>query len=401
MMNQGNSSNDIISNLFNMLPSDVIVEILSRVPVQSVMICKCVCKSWLHLVRSPGFVKSHLSKSVRGLMVFRQDNWSDLYNFLEFKDEVVIEDHDLHYNSITLFDLSFTGWLYGSTDGLLFMCELSALESKPDDLYLCNPITREYFNINSPQEFAYTSHQRVTYGFGSSRRSGQYKVVRIFHYRILDPVTWRWLVTSEVESHVYTLGTGSWRRAASGGWVEYLDHVTGLFLNGNIHWVVRDANCCIKISCFDLETESFSTTHVPPFPDNGRSLNYSDLTLFEWGNCLGLCDNTSEYEIAIWVMKEYGVERSWTKKFVTSKLVIDFDIANCMSAVLYPIKIFQDGDILFAWKDFFLVYYSSKTDTIQEVDMFRVPSDNMLDAILHTPSFLSLRSFGLENVISF
>ncbi|KAL8485726.1 hypothetical protein ACS0TY_027856 [Phlomoides rotata] len=155
-MSQGNSSNDIISNLFNILPSDVIVKILSRVPVQSVMICKYVCKSWLHLIQSPGFVKSHLSKSVRGLMA-------------------AVEDHDLHYNSITLFDLSFTGWLYGSADGLLFMCELSALESKPDDLYLCNPITREYFNLDFPQEFAYTSHQWVTFGFGSSRRSGQYK----------------------------------------------------------------------------------------------------------------------------------------------------------------------------------------------------------------------------------
>ncbi|KAL8508453.1 hypothetical protein ACS0TY_018904 [Phlomoides rotata] len=55
--------------------------------------------------------------------------------------------------------------------------------------------------------------------------------------------------------------------------------------------------------------------------------------------------------------------------------------------VVYPIKIFKDGDILMAWGDFFLFYYSvssSKAKTITNIDMFELRGPGAIDSILHT-----------------
>lgn len=399
-MSQGNSSSDMMMlNLFNNVPSDVAIDILSRLTAREITFCKCVCKTWLRLVETREFVKAHLSKSAQGLIVYQSDMGLNLYKVLDLEDRVDVEDHDLHYNLVSTFDLPFSGWLYGSADGLLFLCELTPIDTKPDDLHICNPITREYVKLDSPEEFVY-DNQVVTYGFGSSSTTSQYKVVRISHDRVFNQETEKWQVTSQAECHVYTLGSGSWRRCASSGWLEYLDHVNGVFSNGIIHWVIRDSNGGVKISCFNLETESFSTISTP-FRNEGRSMNYAGVTLFAFEGSLGLCDNTLPGVVFIWLMREYGVESSWKMQFIMSKSVEDFGNGESASAVFYLVKLFKDGDMLLAWKDFFLVYYSSRTASVQEVDMFRVPPDNMLDAILYTPSFLSLASFGFEDVTSF
>lgn len=42
------------------LPEDLIREVLLRVPVKSLLVCKSVCKPWLSTISNPNFIKSHL-----------------------------------------------------------------------------------------------------------------------------------------------------------------------------------------------------------------------------------------------------------------------------------------------------------------------------------------------------
>ncbi|KAI3887224.1 hypothetical protein MKX03_003291, partial [Papaver bracteatum] len=44
------------------LPSDIIQEILSWVPAESVLDCKLVCKKWVTLIRGSNFANMHLSR---------------------------------------------------------------------------------------------------------------------------------------------------------------------------------------------------------------------------------------------------------------------------------------------------------------------------------------------------
>ncbi|XP_026420275.1 F-box protein At2g23160-like [Papaver somniferum] len=46
---------------FNMLPSEIMLEILSRVPAEYVVDCKCVSKPWRNLLQHPSFSQLHLN----------------------------------------------------------------------------------------------------------------------------------------------------------------------------------------------------------------------------------------------------------------------------------------------------------------------------------------------------
>ena len=46
------------------IPRDIITDVLSRVPVKSLLRFRCVSKPWCSLIDSPHFVKTHLNRSV-------------------------------------------------------------------------------------------------------------------------------------------------------------------------------------------------------------------------------------------------------------------------------------------------------------------------------------------------
>ncbi|KZV28062.1 hypothetical protein F511_27126 [Dorcoceras hygrometricum] len=255
----------------NNLPSEIIVSILSRLPIRTIVSCRHVYRRWLEILSAPEFAKLHLSLSSPGLITHQFEE-EDLCKLFEFEDVLELQDHDLHYNLVNEFDpRSFITSadarivIEGSVDGFLFLRDFS---TRLDSLYICNPITREYIALPQPETIvqnAYNSH----YGFGISSKSGQYKVVwNNYHDSNLG--------TKSDECLVYTLGTGSWRNVASGGPIQSLRGSIGVLLHGNLHWLVQDSNGYHSISCFDLETEIFKPFPSPPpypriFPDS-RSL---------------------------------------------------------------------------------------------------------------------------------
>ncbi|KAH6765230.1 hypothetical protein C2S51_016479 [Perilla frutescens var. frutescens] len=147
------------------------VNILSRLPIRSIVRCKCVCKSWLDLLVTPEFVRSHISKSVPGLFVFERTPQIKPYKFVEFVDELD-PNCDEHRWNVVNFNLPFHVPVYFSAaNGLLVFW-------KPNFLIICNPITRDHITVPFPLETS--SVLLGGYGFGVSRISGQYKVVAVF-----------------------------------------------------------------------------------------------------------------------------------------------------------------------------------------------------------------------------
>ncbi|XP_047953533.1 F-box protein At3g07870-like [Salvia hispanica] len=317
---------------FTNLPSHITIDILSRLSVPTILLCKSVCKPWLDLLTTQEFINHHLSP--------------------------------LH------------GFISTSANGVLLWRNANI---RPNALAICNPITREYIEIHSPQDFDYTYPQVVTFGFGASRVSNEHKLVRVFHDCILDQDTYRVLRIPKSECHVYTVGAGSWRRVAPPAPFVYSCHSVGAFLNGNLHWLVFDLDNKPVISCFDLETEMFRVFSAPP-PHQGGGLL---IDVFALGKASACGDNSSEDEIVIWLMKEYGDEKSWRKEYVISKIE---DYKGQSYEVVRPLKVFKDGDMLMACGEFSLFYSSSKTRTISRIEMF-----GYANSVVHTSSFLSLR----------
>lgn len=84
-------------DLFENLPSDIITEILSRLPVRTIATCKCVGKSWLQLIESPQFAKHHLSKSVPCLAIQSCKKPCQI-------DEIFYEENFIYAKRIRKFD---------------------------------------------------------------------------------------------------------------------------------------------------------------------------------------------------------------------------------------------------------------------------------------------------------
>lgn len=100
----------------------------------------------------------------------------------------------------------------------------------------------------------------------------------------------------------------------------------------------------------------------------------------------------------MWMMKEYGDVKSWTKEFVMSKIPDPNPPDH--GDIVYPIKIFKDSDILMTLDRFHMFYYHNKAKTTSYINIDGVQVD-CRDAMVHTSSFVSLKSFPIENVISF
>ncbi|XP_057793483.1 uncharacterized protein LOC131010101 [Salvia miltiorrhiza] len=166
-----------------------------------------------------------------------------------------------------------------------------------------------------------------------------------------------------------------------------------------------------QIFCFDLETECFSRLNVPPLR---RSI--MSRLLFTLRDCLCFCDDDEDEgdgtgRVVIWMMKEYGVEKSWTKEYVVTPNLAYLD--NCGHGLdkfpfqlLQPIKVFKNGDLLMLCGGKMFMYHSKHTKTTREIGGFVGQGEEFdhLHSLLLTPSLVSLKSFaGMENenVISF
>ncbi|KAL2503495.1 F-box protein CPR30 [Abeliophyllum distichum] len=276
------------------LASHIIVDIFSRLPAITVINCKLVCKKWLSLISTPEFANLHLSRSTLGLVIFRYKSFAaEVCRIFEFEDD--LDHNDLHFK----FELSMSlGISRGAAVHIVsindFVC-LHNFECEYDALYIHNPITREHVALLVLDWLVEYSSQ-VTYVFGISTISGH------------------WPSIPKSECHVYTFGTGTWR-GIGGVPFAYNYHSHGLFFNGNLPWVIQDLEGSELISCFDVEKESFQPSSFP-FPGKRHKRTLHNLGFLT--GCLCLCDNTSDSEIVIWFMKEYGLNKSWIKEFVIS-----------------------------------------------------------------------------------
>ncbi|KAL8476401.1 hypothetical protein ACS0TY_028902 [Phlomoides rotata] len=327
---------------------------------------------------------------------------SKLYRVLEFEDDLDLERHELHYTPhyipVTEFSLPeiYQGNIYGSINDLLFLRDESL---KPDGLFICNPITRDYIKLNCPQEFVCSDKHAVAYGFGVSKITGKYKVVRISHVSHREGVGQ--LKVSKPEWQIYTLGTGSWRTPIAphdpffvygGPRPSFLaTRNSGLFLNGILHWLVHDINGHLQISCFDLETEACFCLSSP------LSRRECFAALCVLGDSLCLCDSAPDAEVVIWSVKEHGDEKFWVKVVVICKTG-EFSNFNFMmlTGLLLPLKVYNDGDVLFELDGCYLFFYSKKNKCITFNEF-----ENWHQAVIHTPSFLSLKCFNTENASTF
>ncbi|KAL1557561.1 F-box protein-like protein [Salvia divinorum] len=414
-------------DFFKYLPSEIVVNIFSRLPTRAAMACKCVCKPWLGLLATPEFVNSHMSRSVPAIAV---ETHTKSYDVIEFVDELGIDFDEEHFRDAPFsfdevhrwgapfnfdkehrwevtfsFSFPFGVPIRSSANGLIFLRDFD----RGDNLILCNPVTRDYITLPCPQQTSpKVQNYMDNFGFGVSGMTGEYKVVRIF------AETPQRREGFKNACQVYTVGTGSWRKVPFGRPLRFCDDIGGVHLNGNLYWMVAKTTrgFCRWICCFDLEAELFSTFAAPPPRGRdflyGRSLcvlrgclcvsdishNGRDISDDESDDSNDEGDIPNDGHVIIWCMK--GDDHSWTKIFVIPEVERLAGLGN-----IWPIIIFKNGDALMEWDDGMIFFYSGKRKNFDCEIMSLEGRDPFTSTIMYAPSFVSLKSFAMENVSSF
>ncbi|KAB5516191.1 hypothetical protein DKX38_026839 [Salix brachista] len=297
------------------LPSEIISDILSRLPVKSLVRFKCVSKTWRSLISHPGFAKEHLKRAKEDTNANHYKIFLSADPHLSIDPEAFFDADDNLLTAQLNFPASYSDQnsyieILGSCNGLV--CGL--LHRNPL-IYIWNPSTRESRELATPssRELAIpgSSEDSAFYGFGYDVKLDDYKIVKGYISTSTNSSDGS---NSETKVEVLTLKGNIWRTIQDLR-CGVLLRGRGTSANGVLHWLVlRQENVrSIKyvMVSFDLSEEKFLET--VPLPGLTGDDNIWKLELKVLGDWLCLYCYRGGLFCEAWIMKGYSSEVSWTR----------------------------------------------------------------------------------------
>ncbi|KAJ0053814.1 hypothetical protein Pint_01900 [Pistacia integerrima] len=379
------------------LPRDVVLDILSRLPITSLVQFKYVCKGWRALVQDPLIANLQLATKPHDannnpclilhcdFPIRNQLYFIDFFSHKDDEKDKVRKFHMPFQAKMPEFDV------VGSCNGLLALSD----SLYNDALYIYNPFTRDYIEL--PKSLQYPD-QEVVFGFGFHPVTKQYKVIKIVYYRKSYSSSnyhqrARRIIYPRSDVQVYTLGSPAWRSLGKLSY-QFVRRPSEALVNGRLHWVTRPRRYspARRIVSFDLADEQFREV---PKPDCG-GLNRCNYHLAVLKGCLSAAVYGNYGKLEIWVMKEYNKNESWIKEFnigayipkgLKQNLDRPFKIWKNPSngRVVRVLCLLYNGQILLEYKSRVLVSYDPKSGKFKDLMFQSLP--NWFQTIVHQGSF--------------
>ncbi|PIA43098.1 hypothetical protein AQUCO_02000505v1 [Aquilegia coerulea] len=372
---------------------DTAIEILSRLPVESIADLKCTSKRWLEIFSDPSFINAHFqrsAKAVSGLFVQGIIYCTGCLNYVDFPivDYISMEKEEgCHkFCQTTLDFLPEKVSIIASCNGIL-LCR-SFFEMIYEDhchwrgdtkdvpmeivLYVCNPFTKEWTTFKPKGKY----EKRCCFGFAydpyGSTLVNPAKTYARFQVVMVQPPSK--LGKYPYLFRVYSSQTGTWRLSKE---VCYLPNVIhphqGCFVEGVYFWMTTGHS----ILTFDFKQEK---SQVIPLP--GPELIHGG----ETGMCLGVSEGDvhyvclNKYDLMVWTLKHDISGCKWVLKHSKPAREIRHHSYNSMhmpdplrktdesiktnNSIIHPYA-FRD-DILFMNAAYTMCTYNIKTGLIEE-----------------------------------
>ncbi|XP_006341885.1 F-box protein CPR30-like [Solanum tuberosum] len=343
----------MLDGIMKKLHEDVVIHILLELPVKSLMRFRSISKLLYTLIHSSIFINLHRNRrrnTKDELLILKRPIFLDenLYkNILYFLSSNDNDDDTLKHVSpeidVPYFDTDFCvqfQQLLGSSHGLIALTDF-------EDIVFLNPTTRKYRLLphspfRCPKDFVYVTRG---IGFGYDSIEKDYKVVRF--YELSSEPYDRDFDARHSRVEVYDFCTDTWRWVIPT--VKLLPRVhryvsSEAFFGGACHWTAQDDEAVPIVLCFHLTSEFFRNIKMPDtchFCDNqgyGLTVCQNTLTLICYPHPKCHIEPGQEFT-DIWLIKEYGEDETWIRKYTLRPLPIESTFAIWKDHVL----LFQTG----------------------------------------------------------
>ncbi|KAI3471943.1 hypothetical protein Pfo_028631 [Paulownia fortunei] len=317
------------------IPCDLIIEILSRLPVKELGKLSCVCKQWYRLItRNKEFTAQHMKHTKRKPLLLLRKYSSNFFMEVK-KNKVIVELTAINMEGsvIKKFGTVINGPVHTfvSSGALAILCCMNSL-------YVFNPSTGEVISV--PGSSAAASF--YTIGFGYLHRSNEYKIIHLF------------FIPSVGDGKMVTAGD-SWRSV--GTCPHSVSTSDCLCVNGIVFWEISRPSNGVQVKeivSFDLEKEEFKVNGYPLC--DSTKYTFTGLTGSQGTlSVVGLSAETSTMDI--WLMKNIN-SGIWEMEYSVGLSVVGANIIIPSDNDI--------GDILISTKQKDVIKYSIRNQHPQK-----------------------------------
>ncbi|GAU45635.1 hypothetical protein TSUD_175480 [Trifolium subterraneum] len=340
-------SNAAPTSLMDLLV-ELIADILSRLPVKTLMQIKCVCKSWKTLIsHDSSFTKLHLQRSPRNTHLLLLPEWGRPdeefdCSVVPFPVSLLIETPiEFRYPYFRLRNITIRYDPYyqlrnmdcyhivGSCNGLICLLSNSCdTKHHCKSFRLWNPAT------NTLSEKLGHITERFRFTFGYDNLTDTYKVVAFSVNKV----------------KVFSFSDNVWRDIQSFTVVPFDIHPRqlnchqynndGVYVSGAINWLaIRNK---IEYEWNDITVDDFVIVSLDLATETYRQLlppsGFVEVPPVEpcvsvLMDCLCFSYRFKDTHFVLWKMMEFGVQESWTQflKINFQNLQIDYGISNLLA----------------------------------------------------------------------
>ncbi|GFP96390.1 putative F-box protein at3g17490 [Phtheirospermum japonicum] len=359
------------------LSEDVIVEILSRLPVNSLLRFKSVCKSWNAIINDPMFVSKHhqttsLKEYPQVVLISRRDDMTN-------NRVISLLRNDPHHTFMDQHLPTFLNDTFGHVR-LIGPCNgIVCLFGFPDNIALWNPSTRDFKKLpqSQVQRPLNAKVRGGDLGVGFDSKTRDFKVMQILFCASTDCG-----LIHQVE--IYSSSTNSWRKYEHvvPANIMYQNIWSMVYKNETFCWWAQDGNVGELILSFDMSKEAFQKT---PLPSNIEGLGGQHRTtraVMPLKESIALVVYRSK-ELSVifdvWVVNGLGGDAdSWSR--VTS--------IGPLSRVERPLGFWNDDDIIFESNIGELVVYNRTNEEIKNLGVYGKRS--RLEVLVYRESLFSV-----------
>ncbi|XP_022728105.1 F-box protein At3g07870-like [Durio zibethinus] len=389
-----------------LLPWEIVLDILSRLPIPSLVQSKSVCRAWHSLIQDPVLVNKHFWRTVEndpGLILQTDHPVKNQLYFGDFSTDR--NDGNLITTKLSMPPL-LNLHLVSSCNGLLCL----RASSVSFGLCIYNPFTRDYTEL--PKLTKPRCHGGLL-GFGFDPTTKEYKViVKSYDRRPFRPfyVAGSTLLRPQVAAstsieaavHILTIGNPTWRNLGNLPFHLRLQR-SQVLVNGKLHWVSyrNRYKATNPIISFDLTTEQFQEVPRPDCINMARR----SAQLVVLRGCLAAASYQDDSEqLEIWVMTEYSVKESWVKEFSIGTHVPQILQQNGCGSFNHPrlflskkcirvLCLLRSGKILLEYKNKALVLYDPHCGTFKDLQLKFQGIQKCFKVVVHVASLNWIDSF--------